>query len=99
MATKGPAHGAREIRVSHDDADAERLWAARRSISPALARHRPNKLGEDVCIPPRALTALIRRVREIAHEHALEIPIFGHAGDGNLHPNILCDKRDREAAD
>jgi glycolate oxidase len=90
------AHGAREVRVSHDDAAAERLWAARRSISPALARRRPNKLGEDVCIPPRALTALIRRVREIAREHALEIPIFGHAGDGNLHPNILCDKRDPE---
>ncbi|HEX3463551.1 MAG TPA: FAD-linked oxidase C-terminal domain-containing protein [Candidatus Elarobacter sp.] len=90
------AHGAREIRISRSDAEAERLWAARRSISPALARRRPNKLGEDVCIPPRALTALIRRVREIAREHALEIPVFGHAGDGNLHPNILCDKRDPE---
>jgi glycolate oxidase len=89
-------HGAREVRISHDEAQAERLWAARRSISPALARRRPNKLGEDICIPPRALVALILRVREIAREHALEIPIFGHAGDGNLHPNILCDKRDPE---
>ncbi|HEX3548828.1 MAG TPA: FAD-linked oxidase C-terminal domain-containing protein, partial [Candidatus Elarobacter sp.] len=46
--------------------------------------------------PPRGIVALIRRVRAIAEEHALEIPIFGHIGDGNLHPNILCDKRDRE---
>ena len=87
-------HGARDVRIAQSDAESERLWAARRSISPALARRRPNKLGEDVCIPPRALTALIRRVREIAAEYALEIPIFGHIGDGNLHPNILCDKRD-----
>jgi glycolate oxidase len=89
-------HGGRNVRVAQSDAESERLWAARRSISPALARRRPNKLGEDVCIPPRALTALIRRVREIAAEYALEIPIFGHIGDGNLHPNILCDKRDAE---
>jgi glycolate oxidase len=89
-------HGARDVRVAQTDAESERLWASRRSISPALARRRPNKLGEDVCIPPRALTALIRRVREIAAEYALEIPIFGHIGDGNLHPNILCDKRDAE---
>jgi glycolate oxidase len=89
-------HGARDVRVAQTDAESERLWTARRSISPALARRRPNKLGEDVCIPPRALTALIRRVREIAAEYALEIPIFGHIGDGNLHPNILCDKRDAE---
>jgi glycolate oxidase len=89
-------HGGRDVRVAQSDAESERLWAARRSISPALARRRPNKLGEDVCIPPRALTALIRRVREIAAEYALEIPIFGHIGDGNLHPNILCDKRDAE---
>ncbi|HEX3549083.1 MAG TPA: FAD-linked oxidase C-terminal domain-containing protein, partial [Candidatus Elarobacter sp.] len=89
-------HGATAVRVAHSDAEAETLWAARRSISPALARRRPNKLGEDVCIPPRGIVALIRRVRAIAEEHALEIPIFGHIGDGNLHPNILCDKRDRE---
>ncbi|MEO7039297.1 MAG: FAD-linked oxidase C-terminal domain-containing protein [Candidatus Elarobacter sp.] len=88
------AHGARDVVLAADDTAAERLWNARRSISPALARRRPNKLGEDVCIPPRAVAALIARVREIAREHALEIPIFGHIGDGNLHPNILCDRRD-----
>ncbi len=89
-------YGARDVHVAQTDTEAERLWAARRSISPALARRRPSKLGEDVCIPPRALTTLITRVREIAAEYALEIPIFGHIGDGNLHPNILCDKRDPE---
>jgi glycolate oxidase len=90
------AHGATEVRVAASDAESEQLWNARRSISPALARRRPNKLGEDVCVPPRAIPALVRRVREIAAQHALEIPLFGHIGDGNLHPNILCDKTDRE---
>ncbi|MDB5027078.1 MAG: linked oxidase domain protein [Candidatus Eremiobacteraeota bacterium] len=90
------AHGARGVSVASSDAESDRLWAARRSISPALARRRPNKLGEDVCIPPRAIATLIRRVREIAATYALEIPIFGHIGDGNLHPNILCDKTNRE---
>jgi glycolate oxidase len=89
-------HDAREVRVAHDDAESQRLWTARRSIAPALARRRPNKLGEDVCIPPRGIAALIRRVREIAAAYALEIPIFGHIGDGNLHPNILCDKTNAE---
>lgn len=89
------AHGAREVTVARDAAESERLWSARRGISPALARRRPNKLGEDICVPRRAIAPLIARVREIAARHALEIPIFGHVGDGNLHPNILCDKRDR----
>jgi|SRR5579884_1215505 len=87
-------HGARELTVARDDAASERLWAARRGISPALARRRRNKLGEDICVPPRAIPAIVRRVREIAAEYRLEIPLFGHIGDGNLHPNILCDRRD-----
>ena len=75
----------------------KRLWNARRSISPALARRRPNKLGEDVCRSALARSwRWFARLREIAAKHALEIPLFGHAGDGNLHPNILCDRRDAE---
>ncbi len=90
------AHGARDVQIAQSEAESERLWTARRSIRPALARRRPNKLGEDIAVPRRAIAPLIARVREIAARHALEIPVFGHAGDGNLHPNILCDKRDRE---
>jgi len=87
--------GAREVRLAADGAEAERMWNARRAISPSLARRRPNKLGEDIAVPRRAIPAMARRVREIAAKHNLEIPLFGHIGDGNLHPNILCDRRDR----
>ncbi len=90
-------HGATDVRVARSDAEAELLWAARRSISPALARRTRNKLGEDVCIPPRNVAEFVRRVRAIGSQYELEMPIFGHVGDGNLHPNILCDRRDPRA--
>lgn len=90
------ANGARDVQVAQTDADAERLWTARRSINPALARRRPNRLGEDICVPRSAIPETIRRIREIGVKYALELPLYGHIGDGNLHPNLLCDKRDRE---
>jgi glycolate oxidase len=55
---------------------------------------RPNKLGEDIVVPKSAIPEMIQSVREIAERHGLTIPVFGHAGDGNLHPNILFDLRD-----
>jgi glycolate oxidase len=96
IATHARGAGARSVEVAQTDADAERLWTARRSINPSLARRRPNRLGEDICIPRRAILPMIRRVREIRDKYGLEIPLYGHIGDGNLHPNLLCDKRDRE---
>jgi glycolate oxidase len=90
------ANGARAVTLASDAAEADRLWAARRAISPSLARRRPNKLGEDIAVPRSAIPQMVRRVREIAVKYGLEIPLFGHIGDGNLHPNILCDKRNRE---
>jgi glycolate oxidase len=83
-----------DVRVAADAAESARLWEARRAISPALARKRPHKLGEDISVPRSELVAMVRAVREIAARNELLIPLFGHAGDGNLHPNILCDRRD-----
>ncbi len=88
--------GAREVRIAADAAESDALWAARRAISPSLARRRRNKLGEDIAIPRSAIPEMVRRIRAIAAEQQLEIPIFGHVGDGNLHPNILCDISDKE---
>ena len=90
------ASGASATRIAADAAESARLWEARRAISPALARKRPHKLGEDISVPRSELVAMVRAVREIAARHRLLIPLFGHAGDGNLHPNILCDRRDPE---
>ena len=88
--------GARQVKVAKNETERASLWKARRSVSPALARKAPNKLGEDITVPRSAIPEAIRRVKEVSAKHGLPIVIFGHAGDGNLHPNILFDKRDPE---
>ena len=86
--------GARQVTVARDESERSKLWQARRSVSPALARKAPNKLGEDITVPRGAIPEAIRRIKAISAKYGLSIVIFGHAGDGNLHPNILFDKRD-----
>ena len=86
--------GARQVKVARDEAERSSLWKARRSVSPALARKAPNKLGEDITVPRSAIPEAIRRIKAVSAKYGLPIVIFGHAGDGNLHPNILFDKRD-----
>lgn len=85
--------GARQIRVAKDEEERSNLWKARRSVSPALARKAPNKLGEDITVPRSAIPEAIRQLKGVSARYGLPIVIFGHAGDGNLHPNILFDKR------
>lgn len=89
-------NGAREVRVAATPEESEELWRARHSISGSLGRIRPNKLGEDITVPHSAVPEMIARIKEISARWDLPIVIFGHAGDGNLHPNILFDKRDAE---
>jgi glycolate oxidase len=88
--------GARQVKVAKDEAERANLWKARHSVSPALARKAPNKLGEDITVPRSAIPEAVRRLKAISAKYGLPIVIFGHAGDGNLHPNILFDKRDPE---
>ncbi len=88
--------GARQVKVAKDESERAKLWQARRSVSPALARKAPNKLGEDITVPRSVIPEAIRRLKAISAKYGLPIVIFGHAGDGNLHPNILFDKREPE---
>jgi len=85
--------GARQVNVAENETERSNLWKARRSVSPALARKSPNKLGEDITVPRSAIPEAIRGLKAISAKYDLPIVIFGHAGDGNLHPNILFDKR------
>jgi glycolate oxidase len=89
-------NGARSVKVARDEAERGSLWKARRSISPSLARKAPNKIGEDITVPRSAIPEVVQRLRAISSKYGLPIVIFGHAGDGNLHPNILFDKRKGE---
>ena len=86
--------GAWGVRMAHDASDEADLWRARRSVGPALARVYPNKLGEDICVPVPQVAEAVQRIKAIATRHEIPVAIFGHAGDGNLHPNILFDARE-----
>lgn len=88
--------GAGNVSVAKDEIERSNLWKARRSVSPALARKAPNKLGEDITVPRGAIPEAVRRLKDVSTKFGLPIVIFGHAGDGNLHPNILFDKRNPE---
>lgn len=88
--------GARTVQVAQHAADEAALWKARRAIAPALARVRPNRLGEDICVPLNQIARCVRRIKTIAATYDQPIAVFGHAGDGNLHPNILFDSRDAQ---
>jgi glycolate oxidase len=88
--------GARRAKVAADEEERAALWKARRSVSPALGRKAPNKLGEDITVPRDKIPEAVRRVKAIREQYGLPIVLYGHAGDGNLHPNILFDKRDPE---
>ena len=88
------AGGARDVDVARTEDDRAALWSARRSISPSLARQAPNKLGEDISVPRSAIPDAVAAIKEISRKYDIPIAVFGHAGDGNLHPNILFDKRD-----
>jgi glycolate oxidase len=90
--------GALEVVAAETDLEAERLWAVRRKISPAVWRLKPTKLNEDVVVPRSRVPDLLDRVTEIASRYDLLIPCFGHAGDGNIHVNVMLDPADADEA-
>ncbi|MBB6365055.1 D-lactate dehydrogenase [Xanthomonas sacchari] len=75
--------------VAADGSARDRLWAARRALSPALRTIRPGKINEDVVVPVSRIPELVAGVEALAAEFDLPIVAFGHAGNGNLHVNIM----------
>jgi glycolate oxidase len=89
-------HGAREIKAAQTAGEREALWAGRRGAFGAIARVAPNYLVTDGTVPRNRLPEVLRRVGEIGRKHQLLIGNVLHAGDGNLHPLILFDERDKD---
>lgn len=85
-----------EFRLAQNKFEREKLWEGRRGSYPAMARLAPNVLVEDGAVPRNRLPEASRRVRKIAEENGLNLSIIFHAGDGNLHPQILFDERNLE---
>jgi glycolate oxidase len=85
-----------EIKKAEDEDARNQLWASRRAISPALYQIRPTKINEDIVVPRNMVTEMLKRLRKLSEESGIKIVNFGHAGDGNIHVNIMVDKADND---
>ncbi len=88
-------NGATSVRVAKDASERDSVWAARRSALSALANLKPTLVLEDATVPRSKIPDMVRAMQNIAKEYNISIGTFGHAGDGNLHPTILTDRRDK----
>ena len=88
--------GALEVRVAQNAQERDKVWEARRMALSALSRLKPTTVLEDATVPRSKVPEMIRSINEISRRFNLQIGTFGHAGDGNLHPTILTDRRDKE---
>ncbi len=82
--------------VAKDDMARERLWEARRIISPALYHIKKTKINEDIVVPRDKIPSLLTELTKLSEQSNIRIINFGHAGDGNIHVNIMVDINDRE---
>ncbi len=73
---------------------AQALWKARKAVSPALFQYAPHKINEDIVVPRNRIPQMIRRIESLKEKTGLFMASFGHAGDGNIHFNIMLDKTD-----
>ena len=88
--------GAMRLTIASDQEEIDRLWEARRGVSPALKNLKPAKISEDVVVPRSRLVDLVSFLNETSKKYILPIASFGHAGDGNIHVNILLDPENQE---
>jgi glycolate oxidase len=92
------AHGALSWRAARNAAEREALWASRKGAAGAIGRIAPNFYIQDACVPRTKLPQIVSEIEAIARDHGLPIGNVFHAGDGNLHPLLMFDRRDRRQA-
>jgi glycolate oxidase len=83
------------IKVAQNTEERDKIWEARRGALSALAKLKPTLVLEDATVPRSRVPELVSAIQEIGRKYDLDIGTFGHAGDGNLHPTILTDKRNK----
>ena len=86
--------GVLETRVATTNAESEAIWQVRRSISPSLRRLNPDKFNEDIVVPRSKVPDMIRALEAISIRYGVPIINFGHAGDGNIHVNVMVDLKE-----
>lgn len=90
--------GAIEVLVAHSEQQRRELWATRRQVSAALKARWPKKISEDVVVPRSRIPEAIERFKAIGRERGLAVATYGHAGDGNLHTNLLFEEEAQRPA-
>lgn len=88
-------HLGADVKMAEDEYARNNLWASRRAISPALYYLKPTKINEDIVVPRSRITDMLKRLRKLSDESGVKIVNFGHAGDGNLHVNIMVDESNK----
>ncbi|MEJ2577156.1 MAG: FAD-linked oxidase C-terminal domain-containing protein [Gammaproteobacteria bacterium] len=91
VAAAADVPGCLAVEVARTAADIAHLWRARKALSPALRNIAPNKINEDVVVPVAHIPDLIEGLEGLARSHGIPIVNFGHAGNGNIHVNLLVD--------
>jgi glycolate oxidase len=94
LATIARGHGALSWRAARDAAERDLLWAARKGAAGAIGRIAPNYYIQDACVPRTRLPEVMHAIEAIARDHALPVGNVFHAGDGNLHPLLIFDRRE-----
>jgi len=85
-----------EVIMAEDESARRKLWEARRAISPALYHLKPTKINEDIVVPRSRIPDMLKILRRLSRETGITIVNFGHAGDGNIHVNLMVDRNNRE---
>lgn len=95
VATAARVPGIRELESAADTVEVAVLWKTRQALAPALRRAAPKRINEDVVVPVSRLAELIEGLEGLSRETGIRIVNFGHAGNGNIHVNLLVDPNDR----
>jgi glycolate oxidase len=85
-----------EIIMAENEAAREKIWEARRAVSPALYHLMPTKINEDIVVPRSMIPRMLLKLRRFSEETGIKIVNFGHAGDGNIHVNLMVDRNNAE---
>jgi len=89
-------NGCTEFKIAQNDQEAKDIWFARRNASQSITVYGSKKLNEDVTVPRAVLPELLEKFYAIADKYNINIPCFGHTGDGNVHTNVMVDGSDPE---
>jgi len=84
-------NGATEFKIAKDEAEAKELWYARKNASQSITIFGNKKLNEDISVPRSMLPKALSAIYKLGEKYGFQVPCFGHAGDGNIHVNVMID--------